>query len=238
MLRKLFDGQMVYKPRQQRETESADAHHHVYSLSDKGIAFLKREGLWVDALKLTGPWVHQYMIACITSSIHIQCNRQGLTYIPGHEITGDLSTSVPFTWKRRRYETNLIPDSLFAIQYGKGYIAYLVEADRNSEPNDPSTPHRKSTRRSIKQYAEFIGNKRYKKRFSLNCPLVVLNISVSQEHINRALQIIDEEIGPCSYLCFGLIPQFRTPFKVPGGLLWGSNIGLDRNGNEPFQLFR
>ena len=238
MLRQLFDGQMVYKPRQQRETEGADAHHHVYALSERGKTFLKHEGLWEDALKLTGPWVHQYMITCITSSIHILCNQSGLTYIPGHKITADLSTKVPFTWGRKRHEYYLIPDSLFAIKYQKGYIAYLVEADRNTEPNDPATPHRKSVRRSIKQYAEFIGKKQYKKRYTLNCPLIVLNISVSNEHISRVLKIVDEEIGACSYLAFGTAEEFRTPFRVPHNLLFPLASTLKRNAMQDFEMFR
>lgn len=236
MLRRLFDGQMIYKPKQQRETEGADANHHVYALTERGITWLKGEGLWVGSLKPTGPWVHQYMVACITSSVHILCNRTGLTFVPGHEVTTELAVKVPFTWGRKRHEYNLIPDSLFAIRYQKGFIAYLVEADRNTEPNDPATPHRKSARRMVKQYAEFIGNKRYKEVYGLNCPLVVLNISVSKSHVQRVLKIVDEEIGQCSYLAYGSAPMFSTPFEVPGRLLFADSALLQRNRQREFEL--
>jgi len=218
-LRKLFDGQMIFRPRQQRETEGADANHHIYALTNRGIEFLKREQLWVESLRPTGPWVHQYMISCITATMHIMAVRAGYIFIPGHEITQSLATTAPFFWKGKRYEYSLIPDSLFAIRYDKGFLAFAVEADRNTEPNDPTTPHRKSVRRSIKQYAEFVGRKRYKKTYGLNCPLVVLNVTVSAEHADRALDIIEDEIGSCSYLAFGVAPMFQTPFKPPAHLL-------------------
>jgi len=236
-LRKLFDGQMVYKPKQQRETEGADGHYHIYDLTERGKAYLKRNGLWVDSHRPTGPWVHQFMVACITASIHILCERAGYTFIPGHEIVPSLATTAPFDWKGKRYEYALIPDSLFAIQYDKGFIAYAVEADRNTEPNDPHTPHRKSARRSIKQYAEFIGKKRYKTCYGLNCPLVVLNVSVSDDHVRRVLSIIDDEIGKCGYQAFGVATEFQTPFKPPAELLTHIfDEPLQRSGLGPYRV--
>lgn len=238
-LRKLFDGQMICKPKQQRETAGADANHHVYALTNRGSEFLKREGLWVDSLRPTGPWVHQYMISCISASMHILAKRSGHTFIPGHEITQSLATTAPFYWKRRRHECALIPDGLFAIRYADGFVAYLVEADRNTEPNDPATPHRKSVRRNVKQYAEFVGKKRYKKCYGLNCPLIVLNVSTSNEHINRVLPIVEEELGDCRYLAFGTAPMFQTPFKPPTSLL--NHLyeePLTRLGHEGFVVAR
>lgn len=238
-LRKLSDGQMVFKPRQQRETEGADANHHVYDLTERGKTFLQQHKLWIESHRPTGPWVHQYMVSCITASIHILCVRNGYTYIPGHEITPSLATTAPFFWNGKRYQYSLIPDSLFAIKYPRGFIAYAVEADRNTEPNDPASPHRKSARRNIKQYAEFVGRKRYKKCYGLTCPLVVLNVSVSNDHIERVLKIVDEEIGACGYLAFGAVPEFRTPFKPPVELLENLFNGtLLRNDNNPFIISR
>ncbi|MEO1700929.1 MAG: replication-relaxation family protein [Pseudomonadota bacterium] len=236
-LRDLFDGQMIYRPRQQRETEGADAHHHVYALTERGFRYLKHEGLWVDAIKPSGPWVHQFMITCITSSIDILARREGHRFIPGHEITNDLAVEVPFTWGKGKHSCLLIPDSLFAIQYGTGFIAYLVEADRNTEPNDPKTPHRKSARRMIKQYAGFIGGKAYKQAYGLNCPLVVLNVSVSNTHIDHVMKIVGEEVGACKYLTFTTAPEFRTPFKVPRRLLTSTTKGK-RCGFGEFEIIK
>ncbi|MDJ0613247.1 MAG: replication-relaxation family protein [Rhizobiaceae bacterium] len=238
-LRKLFDGQMIHKPRQQRETAGADGNHHIYDLTEKGKAYLKRNGLWIDAHRPTGPWVHQFMVSCITSSIHILCTRNGYTYVPGHEITNSLAVNVPFKWKGKRHSCKLIPDALFAIRYGKGYIAYALEADRNTEPNDPATPYRKSARRNIKQYAEFVGKKMYKKHYGLSCPLVVLNITVSQDHIKRTMPIVEDEIGKCSYLAFGVASEFRTPFQPPKNLLtFLFESPLLRNYKKEYQINR
>lgn len=163
---------------------------------------------------------------------------KGLKFIPGHEITRNLAVKVPLDWWQKRYTCQLIPDALFAIQYQKGFIACLVEADRNTEPNDPSTPHRKSARRTVKQYAEFIGGKHYKQAYGLNCPLLVLNISVSKEHNQRVLEIVNDKIGPCSYLALRTAPMFKTPFKVPGELLFNRQSIFVRNGMEPFRLMK
>lgn len=237
MLRQLFDGGLIYRPERQRETEGADGQHHVYALTERGAQFLKREGLWQNAIRPTGPWVHQYMIACITASIHIMCDQAGRRFIPGHEISSNLAVDIPFSWGNGRHSCQLIPDSLFAIQYEKGFIAYLVEADRNTEPNDPKTPHRKSARRMVKQYGEFIGTKRYRQDYGLNCPLIVLNVSVSEDHVSRVMRIVDEEIGACRYFAFAAAPEFRTPFRVPRSIL-ANLASAQRTGFDPFSIIQ
>ncbi|MEM8652363.1 MAG: replication-relaxation family protein [Pseudomonadota bacterium] len=237
MLRKLFDIGLIEKPEQQRAAVDARGNHHVYALSQSGVTYLKDFDLWVDALKPTGPWVHQFMTACTTASIHILCNRSGLKFIPGHQITKTLAVDVPFRWHGRFCKNKLIPDSLFAIRYPSGFIAYVLEADRSTETIDPASQLRKSVRRNIKQYAEFIGKKKYQEAYGLNCPLVVINICVSKTHIKRSLEIVGEEIGACSYLAYGTAPKFRTPFKVPKDLLHNLvDEGMVRNRYEPFFL--
>ncbi len=237
MLRKLFDGQMIYRPRQQRETENADGNYHVYALTKAGINYLKEEGLWLEAHKPTGGWVHQYMVSCITASIHILCNREGYHYIPGHEITPSLTAEAQFTWGSKEYSYNIIPDALFAIQYPTGYVAYALEADRGTEPNDTASPYRKSIRRNIKQYAYLVGNQAYKSAYRLNCPLIVLNVMVSKRKVENALTIIQKEVGDCPYLAFGLAPEFKTPFKPPAKLLESLFIEpLHRSGLKPWTI--
>ena len=237
MLRKLFDGGMIYKPRQQRATENADSNYQVYALTKSGINYLKDEGLWVEAMQLTGPWVHQYMVACITTSIHILSIRAGYTFIPGHEITNNLAVEIPYQWNRKIHSCKLIPDSLFAIQYPSGYIAYLIEADRGTEPNDPASPFRKSIRRNIKQYAEFVGNGQYKKAYRLKCQLVVLNVMVSNRRVEQAMKVTNEEIGTCPYVAFGIASEFKTPFQPPRELLSQLfNLPLARSGLKPYML--
>ncbi len=230
---------MIYRPRQQRETENADGNYHIYALAKKGVDHLKEEGLWADAHKPTGGWVHQYMVSCITASIHIICNREGYRFIPGHEITQSLNAEAPFTWKGKEYRYNIIPDALFAIQYPSGFIAYTLEADRGTEPNNAPSPYRKSIRRNIKQYTHLVGTEAYKSAYGLNCPLIVLNVMVSQRRIEHALKIVDQEIGECPYLAFGLAPGFKTPFKPPDRLLENLFIEpLQRSGSKPWTIKR
>ena len=241
MLRQLFDGRLVCKPKQQRETEGADGNYHIYDITTNGIDFLKSNNLYVDALRPTGQWVHQYMTSCITASIHILADREGYKYIPGHEILERsenwLGTDVAFKWKSKVLKSKLIPDSIFAIDYGGSYLAFIVEADRNTEPNKPISPYRKSALRSVKQYANFVGKSEYKQHYQLNCPLVILNVTVSEDHAQRVLQIIEDEVGPCRYQAFGIAPMFSTPFRPPTQLLSHLFEGaLARNGKDPFVI--
>lgn len=223
---------MVYRPIQQTFTQNSNYNYLVYDLTDKGKKYLKDNNLWVEAIRPTGPWVHQFMVSTITATMDIMCLRNGYTYIPGHEIVKTtLHCDVEFDWDGKPYTKRLTPDAIFAINYGGSYIAYIIEADRNTEANDPKTPHRKSSRRNIKQYKNF--QKHYKVHYGLNCPLVVLTVTTSKNHIPNVLKMIDEEIGPCPYLAFGLAEEFGNVWHPPKRLL--SHLfeeGLKRNGKE------
>ncbi len=237
MLRQLYDGQLIMKPRQQRATTSADSNFTIYALSERGAVYLKDAGLWVDAIQPTGHWVHQYMVACIAASLHLTCQRAGLQFIPGHKITQQLAVKIPYDWNGRRYENTLIPDSLFAIRYPTGFIAYALEADRSTETIDPTSPYRKSVRRNVRQYENLVGTGRYKEVFNLNCPLMVLNVTVSDTRARRCLEILCEETGACRYHLFAVVPEFRTPFRPPKYLLNHLfDQPLTRAGMAPFSI--
>ncbi|MEM7068325.1 MAG: replication-relaxation family protein [Pseudomonadota bacterium] len=239
MLRGLFDAGLTCRPVQQRNTADARGNEHIYALTQSGIDYLKDHDLWVDALKPNGPWVHQFMISCITASIQLLAERSGYRFIPGHEITKSLAAAVPFTWRGKQHSMKLIPDGLFAIEYPAGFVAYVLEADRSTETIDPVSPYRKSVRRNVKQYKEFVGNGLYKEAYGLTCPLIVLNVAISATHIKQSLAIIEEEVGDCSYMTYGLAPMFRTPFKPPKELLSRLFTGdLLRCGCEPIQMKR
>ncbi|MEM0899835.1 MAG: hypothetical protein AAGI92_07785 [Pseudomonadota bacterium] len=82
-----------------------------------------------------------------------------------------------------------------------------------------------------------LGGKAYKQAYRLNCPLVVLNVSVSNTHIDHVMNIVGEEIGVYKYLALATAPEFRTPFKVPRGLLTTTSTGK-RCGMSEFEIIR
>lgn len=235
-LYRMWKGGYLHRPYQQMQTMNCNYNHYIYDLTDRGKQFLVDNGAWVDAFRPTGQWVHQFMTSSITATMHIMCDRHGYRYIPAHEILkgNPISLDVPFTWDGRNYTKILSPDSIFAIDYGGSYLAFIVEADRNTEANDPKTPHRKSVRRSVKQYKNF--NKLYKKHYSLNCPLVVLNVTTSEKHIPNCLNIVQEEIGPCTYLAWGHAPEFGVIWKPPALMSHLFEDGLKRNGKDDFVI--
>jgi len=236
-LKALWLGGMVYCPKQQRATDNSNYHHLVYDLTARGKQYIENSDRCVEAIRPTGPWLHQFMIATLTATMHIMCNRNGYRFIPGHKVLRGrpLSCAVPFAWDGQHFEKELVPDSLFAIDYGRKFIIYVLEADRNTEGNVVKTPHRKSARRSILQYKKF--RDLYREHWRVNAPLVVLTVTTSHGHIGHLLDLVQHELGDCSFLAFGHAPDFVTNFWKPPKLMTHLfEEGLQRAGRPDFVI--
>lgn len=252
-LQRLWRAGYVYRPIQQRGTDNANYHDYVYDLTDKGWAFLKRHGLKVDAMRPASTrsrdkWPHNFMIACITASMHILCLRNGYRYIPPHEYLARVgrlrfAKKIPFMHDGIRREKWLTPDSVFAIDYGGGVsIVYALEADRDSEGGSTTDWARKSVRSSVLQYAYVIGRKKYKELWPLPAGkehpmMMLLYVTVNPTAENLALRTIDEEIGDCTFIAVGQVPEFDPPFFKPPKLLTHLFEGpLKRAGVKPWTI--
>lgn len=238
-LKAVYDGGMFYKPAQQRETEYSHGHFHVYDLTEKGKDYLKKNGHWVDAVRPTGHWVHQFMVATITATIDIMCQRNGYTYIPPHEYLDGrpMGYDVSFEWDTEPapLTVKLIPDAVFAIDYGNGsFIAYALEADRNTEPNKPTSWKRKSDLRSIRQYGNFLGKKLYKKAYNREAMMMLLYFTVSEVHASNFLEIAEKEWKNPHIGAVGVVDEFQKPFYPPKLLTHLFEEGLLKAGKEPF----
>ncbi|MDA4846415.1 replication-relaxation family protein [Hoeflea poritis] len=221
-LRRLWLGGYIYRPKQQRATDNANYHEYVYDLTDKGISYLKLHGLYVDAYRprsfsSSDKWPHNFMISCITATMHIMCLRCGYEYVPPHVFAGQKLKieNVPFLYDGRRRKKHLTPDSVFAIGYPDGHIAYALEADRNTEPNDAADWKRKSAKSSVLQYQSVIGNKLYQKTYGRQTPMMLIYVTVSATHANNILQVISDNLGPCHYIAVGVATDFEPPFWRP-----------------------
>ena len=241
-LRRIWHGGYVYRPKQQRATDNANYHQYVYDLTDKGIAHLKRRGLFEDTVRPTGNWVHQLFVSCVTATMDIMCRREGYRYIPPHEyLNGQtLAAKVPFVWDKRKITMPLAPDAVFAIDYGENsFIAYALEADRKTETGRPTkrrNPALKTYERVLKQYAEFIGRKLYRQAYKREAMMVLLFFTVTAGRADSFLRAVDEEIGPCAYVATGVVPEFITPFRPPRLLSHLFSTPLPRAGKEPFVI--
>jgi hypothetical protein len=112
-------GAYLERPWQQFQTYDARYQELVYDLAPAGEKALKQAGLWhTYGHVATGPWVHKYMVACITASIELETlENPNLTYIPGSTILERAGTTlryeVPFINPVTGYEqtVDLIPDA-------------------------------------------------------------------------------------------------------------------------------
>ncbi len=168
-LQALRAADFLYLPKQQRACERAEFKPYVYDLAPKGHLFLKDAGLAENTVRPTGHWWHIAETAAFTANLDLEARRRGFRYIPAHEILGRAGASLAVPLGPRK----LIPDQLFAIDYGGLFRAFMVEVDRGTEPI-ASTAARKSWRSSLAQYdATFTGGLA-NKHYGLNAPIAVL----------------------------------------------------------------
>lgn len=270
MLQQLFDGQFVYKPFEQRNTDYSDGHYHVYALDKAAIRWLKGNDLWVDAkIPKSSSWPHDYFVSCITATIHILCERNGFRYIPLHTLLerakkNKLTVTVPYTWDDKTLRGDLTPDQFFAIDFGSNsYISFFVEADRYNEGNEVTSHKRKSILKNVRQYHTLLRKQKcpickgdperadrctrnpkcqngyfrlYQDHYCLTSRLVVLNITVSPTNRDTILSTVNKQIGPCSYMAAGVVPEFGGLWKPPELLTHIFDDELLRNGMPPFVI--
>ncbi len=194
------------RPAQQFQTIDARYNELVYDLSPSGKRLLKKHDRWQEPqARSPGPWWHGHMVACITADIEIETvKRDDLNYIVGYRVLQRAETTLryPTTFNDpvtgRTVTKDLIPDALFGLEYitddGPRYRFFVVEADRGTEPLTSSDINRKSFRRTLLQYEEYVGRGRYKEHLKLTAPMVVLYV-VSSEERRKTLCKLMQQFG-------------------------------------------
>jgi hypothetical protein len=210
-LQKLRAGGYLFCPRQQRATENASFHAYIYDLTAEGRGFLRDQNLAEHTVTPTGHWVHQYMTACLTSSIDIAARRAGVAYIPAHRILARSGATLGTVIDGKK----LIPDQLFGLDYGGQFRFFCVEADRGTEPKS-SKAARKSYRSTIEAYQRFIGEKRYKHHYGLTAGMLLLAVFSSRTNERRFLETVAQVMEPRSaYVMTQTVPDFHEYFRPP-----------------------
>ena len=184
-LQKLRAGGFLMLPRQQRATEHASFSPYIYDLTRQAKDHLIDLGIAEPTVRPTGHWWHGYMTSCVTSSIDITAARQGVRYIPAHEILAIKNAPLAIPIGNQK----LIPDQLFALDYGGSYRVFALEVDRGTEPKT-SPANRKSYARSIELYRQLIEQKLYKSHYGLKANLLVLWVFASRSNEMRFLDMM------------------------------------------------
>ena len=143
------------------------------------------------------------MVSCITATIELGClSRKDINYIPQSKILERANTSLRCSTEiydtdtGAIYQKDLIPDAVFGLEYltlgGKRYRFYALEADRATEPLRSAEIHRKSFVRHLLQYEDYIEGVRYQDHLNLTAPMMVLNVTTSEERAARMMKVARE----------------------------------------------
>lgn len=233
-MQKLRAGGFLHLPKQQQATEHASFNPFVYDLTPKAREYLFDAGVNEPAITPTGHWVHGYMTSCVASSIDITAARDNTHYIPAHEILAvkNATMRIPIDGQ------NLIPDQLFALNYGGSFRAFALEVDRGTEPK-VSSAKRKSYAASIDLYRKLIERQFAKAHFGLNANLLVLWVFSSRSNEARFLEIVDQRAKKtaASFLTQS-IDGFHGSFRPPPVLVDLYSEPWNRASNAPVSIGR
>lgn len=92
-----------------------------------------------------------------------------MRYIPAHKILAIKNAPLAIPVGNQR----LIPDQIFALDYGGSFRAFALEVDRGTEPKT-SASARKSYAKSIGQYRQLVDTEIHKSHYGLKTNLLIL----------------------------------------------------------------
>lgn len=220
------DGPYLTRPPQQFRTIDSRYNQLVYDLTPAAKKALKEHGLTVRPAR-SGPWLHSFMVSCITASLELAClDRDDVSYIPQSAILARADTELrwptrianPATGKK--YTKDLLSDALFGLEYltdqGSRYRFFAVEADRATEPATSSNFNRKSFVRHLLQYREYVENGGYREHLGLTAPMLVLNVTCDPKRLEKMCRVTGDLFPQgCSYQLFQCWEDFGQAFRPP-----------------------
>ena len=245
-------GRYLERPPQQFRTIDSRYNQLVYDAAMPAVRALREAGeLPATSAASAGPWLHRFMVACVTASIELATlARDDVSYIAGHRVLARAETELrhPVSFldpqRRETVTRDLIPDALFGLEYhtpqGSRFRFFVVECDRSTEPATSRSFNRKSWQRSLRQYAEYIGRGRYREHLRLTAPLLVLNVVTDERRLAQLLTAAEQEAGSggLPYQLFQAIDGFGPAFRPPQPMSALLAEPWRRAGREPLRIDR
>ena len=206
-LKQLYHSGYVTRPRDQRRSDRANYQPVSYQIADKGWGILERKGLMdTYTASFHGHTLHQFMVSCLTASIHLACRSHGLIYLSQEDILSDArctrkELSLP-------YNGSIIkPDQLFGIKYADDKVRFFaVEAERAE----------KSMMRyeeKLRPYDAIIQSRIFRQEWGIP-NMRVLVFTATNNRIRRMMEPLDGLFNPDHFL-FRHKQQFEEQWIVP-----------------------
>jgi Replication-relaxation len=233
-------GPYLTRPPQQFRTLDSRYNQLVYDVTPASKKALQKAELLTDATASpSGPWLHSFMVSCITASAELATlDHPNITYIPQSAILARANTDLRFPVTiidpatNRNQVKDLIPDAVFGLEYhtdsGSRFRFFAVEADRATEPATSGNFNRKSFMRSLLQYEAYVAGGAYRQHLSLTAPLLVLTVSSDPVRTARMIDLTAKHYpSGNAFMLFqtwdDFGPVFRPPLPNPALLIgdWG-----------------
>jgi len=221
-------GPYLCRPPQQFRTLDSRYNQLVYDLTPASRkALAGAQMLARPTPRPAGPWLHGFMVGCITASIELALKaREDLRYIPQSDILARAETDLRYLTRISSPETGtsvekeLLPDAIFGLEYRvvgqRRFRFFAVEADRATEPATSTNFNRKSFLRSVLQYERYVEHGGYREHLGLTAPLVVLHVSSDALRTQRMVEMVAKRYPRGnSYFLFQTWEDFGPVFRPP-----------------------
>lgn len=248
-------GRYLIRPPQQFRTIDSRYNQLVYDLTPAALTALQGEGAAIRRSS-SGPWLHSFMVSCITASIELAClERDDIIYIPQSQILARANAELRWPTRiadpasRKQFTKDLMPDAVFGLEHltdrGPLFRFFVVEADRATEPATSSNFHRKSFERHLLQYREYVEYGGYREHLKLTAPMLVLNVTTDLKRTERMQKVVGEQFPQGSnYQLFQCWEDFGSVFRPPVPNLallmgdWSGGNVVALNGREGMPSMR
>jgi Replication-relaxation len=206
-LQNLRLGGFLMLPPQQRATMRAECNPYIYDLTLKAKRWLADHDLAEPTVRPTGHWWHGFAVACATSALDIAAARGGVRFIPTHDILARRGAPLAIPVAGRF----LIPDQLFAFDYGNRFRTFALEVDRGTEPIT-SPANRKSLLASVDAYTAMIARDLGRAHYGLKSSLLALWVFATNKRAATFLDVVRVRSGKAAS---SFLVQANSALHVP-----------------------
>jgi Replication-relaxation len=212
-------GGFLMLPPQQRATMRAECNPYIYDLTLKAKRWLADHDLAEPTVRPIGHFWHGYAVSCATSALDIAAAQQGVQYIPAHDILERRGVPLAIPVAGRF----LIPDQLFAFDYGGRFRTFALEVDRGTEPIT-SPANRKSLLASVDAYTAMITRDLGRTHYGIKSSLLSLCVFTTNKRASIFLDIVRARAGKAaSSFLVQASPALHVPSSPPQTNLFAGN---------------